>query len=943
MPQDTTKKRTPRTLPPPMPPMWNDPSFGSAPQQFGNKGTGWPGMRDILADVGDVMRMPDASVNTGRDPKKPVYERVTPFSPQHPQYAETMLGGMVGEPIKKVGAALKAAPKVAPKVAAGAEVPAMARSKGGRIKLGVDVFQAGKEMATNLYSKSADVVVPKELLQNASDAVKGNPEGKVIAHVKDAEDGRFFEIEDNGPGMTQGELETVFSNLHSSGKRMDEKASGGKGVAKASFLLNVAENETHSTVHIDRALKDRQELYDAISNPEKLRGMSLEDQAVFADPEEVNMIKAQLDNLRVLKSAGHDTVTYVFKSTPDQLLTEGIPPIEIKPNPPGTPTGVRVKTKMHEGITDMYYGRDFLQRALKNSSDLAKTEINFWQGGDRPYSTHRNYVDYDVSPTTDLYHDEVWDMANKDPELGALRSKYNGIMNQMNRADWGTPEHRKLQDEALKVQAELSGKIGVKRPDLVRWKTNNKQAKYGPDTQDFNTKEEADAYIQSKLAEVGHVPYKNTKVIDTPGAKVEISWDEANPDISTNTNVGVLNNGLYQFNNTLYAGMEPVEYLPKGARANIISKVPEGHPDYPFSTNREQLNEKVDNAIKEWYEKDILTGLKEQQRAATLKQYESLEPLFKNSNYVYFDSGGKFDPIEMDMIRNSKQAQKYFNVLGSMVEDAVKRVGREVQNTFGKKAAQRSIDKIGFLFADNKKEGGWGGRTIVHGLNLPAPGMTVEGGTAVRSSILINPFSQLDVGSPDKISAGLTHTVLHEVAHNYAGNHNESFTSALADVYTQFGNNNLARWGKRLNDVLIDKTTGELHSELYQLLQVYGESRKREVRVRDIITGKGVHQRGPSPLGEGQASLSRNVRQSFGSSRSPLSTFPARNPHERILELERKAHGMQVAYGHLPVDEIPPEIAAQYQDMVMEHEKLLQQLDQETPAEMSAPLPPPIE
>src|SRR6267378_1069396 len=82
----------------------------------------------------------------------------------------------VGQPGKPLFVPL---PEWGPAVAGMGEGPSFARTSGGRIKPGFDILQAGKEMGANLYTGQADQVVTKELMQNAIDAVKNTPGGKV--------------------------------------------------------------------------------------------------------------------------------------------------------------------------------------------------------------------------------------------------------------------------------------------------------------------------------------------------------------------------------------------------------------------------------------------------------------------------------------------------------------------------------------------------------------------------------------------------------------------------------------------------------------------------------------------------------------------------------------------------------------------------------------------
>jgi hypothetical protein len=111
--------------------------------------------------------------------------------------------------------------------------PLMARSEKGGIKIGVNVTKATGELTTG-YSKPLPAIMVREALQNAIDAVRPI-KNKGQINVDISTDG--FLVKDNGPGLTREQLETVFSDLHSSGKVNEGAATGGKGIGKATYML----------------------------------------------------------------------------------------------------------------------------------------------------------------------------------------------------------------------------------------------------------------------------------------------------------------------------------------------------------------------------------------------------------------------------------------------------------------------------------------------------------------------------------------------------------------------------------------------------------------------------------------------------------------------------------------------------------------------------------
>ena len=121
-------------------------------------------------------------------------------------------------------------------------------TKTGKVKIGYGE-ELADILATSLYKGDTSKIIPKELLQNAFDAIRGVKGGEVHArafkdYTEPQEQGKwgptnpsYVEVRDNGIGMTHDELGTLFVNLGESGKRDIEGASGGFGLAKAAPLL----------------------------------------------------------------------------------------------------------------------------------------------------------------------------------------------------------------------------------------------------------------------------------------------------------------------------------------------------------------------------------------------------------------------------------------------------------------------------------------------------------------------------------------------------------------------------------------------------------------------------------------------------------------------------------------------------------------------------------
>ena len=88
------------------------------------------------------------------------------------------------------------------------------------------------------------MIITKELVQNALDAVRESDDKNVTVHFEKGQynqtTGEYeiaIRVIDTGKGMTKNELETVFTDLGASGKSDMAEASGGFGFAKAAPLM----------------------------------------------------------------------------------------------------------------------------------------------------------------------------------------------------------------------------------------------------------------------------------------------------------------------------------------------------------------------------------------------------------------------------------------------------------------------------------------------------------------------------------------------------------------------------------------------------------------------------------------------------------------------------------------------------------------------------------
>jgi hypothetical protein len=107
-------------------------------------------------------------------------------------------------------------------------------AEGDKVYAGFDPSLIRK-LASRMYQKGLGRIVPKELVQNAIDSVRGKPDARISIRAKTIGD-RTISIIDNGTGMTPDIVKKELVDLGSSIK--PENASGGFGLAKAALFAN---------------------------------------------------------------------------------------------------------------------------------------------------------------------------------------------------------------------------------------------------------------------------------------------------------------------------------------------------------------------------------------------------------------------------------------------------------------------------------------------------------------------------------------------------------------------------------------------------------------------------------------------------------------------------------------------------------------------------------
>ena len=317
--------------------------------------------------------------------------------------------------------------------------------------------------------------------------------------------------------------------------------------------------------------------------------------------------------------------------------------------------------------------------------------------------------------------------------------------------------------------------------------------------------------------------------------------------------VEVNNNGIYQFNHSIYlSDGQKVAGLPKRIAIDVKSSVPEGHKDYPFSANRESLRDSIMEGVNKVIEDKYIKPAKEAFMSFLSKKYDSM-PTFKTGLFSdkipLYDSGNRMTPEETDKILNNKD----LTGVASTINDVMRKTIKVASNSSGLQSWSNgrlaglggNIERVGIVMAPE-----------VHGVHVKKPGGS-------KATAFINPLSFSEDSSPYQIASLVWHTIKHELLHDKIAGHYEAFTSSEAMLSHAIGEYELEAL-QGIKNAYVDPTTNKLRTGINDALRIYKESRGRGSVERDIFGGEASsargHESGPSNEKQDNAGL-RNGRK----------------------------------------------------------------------------------
>lgn len=354
--------------------------------------------------------------------------------------------------------------------------------------------------------------------------------------------------------------------------------------------------------------------------------------------------------------------------------------------------------------------------------------------------------------------------------------------------------------------------------------------------------------------------------IHTPGADINIHYEDKPIDTSDQYSLHYLNKGMYQDTTERYYGT-PMDNVPRNITADIFAKVEEGSDDYPFTANREQVDKKISSAINKWVDDNIISGAQKKKQDKLIGLYKSLSKFpIKGTirKSAMFDAGERLTSMEKASFYTNPIVQNVTKHFDGLINDIV----TAVDSSRGSTARGDQLEGTGLLLGDEN----------TYGIHIPNPDKTL---TSPKSTILINWLTRMSTANPEDAAIHNTITALHEVAHisqdsasgfsakdlkdiddprvgkylklyldhlddqgGINAGHGIAFLKRLGEIFTEFGPKQTFEAADRLHALTTDES-GNYSPTIQKLLQIYKDSRGRPEVTEDFLSSTGVKQETP--------------------------------------------------------------------------------------------------
>jgi GGDEF domain-containing protein len=313
-----------------------------------------------------------------------------------------------------------------------------------------------------------------------------------------------------------------------------------------------------------------------------------------------------------------------------------------------------------------------------------------------------------------------------------------------------------------------------------------------------------------------------------PGAEITIYRSrEINPIASAfgALQVEIHNNGIYQFDNAVYNPGAQLRGMPTRVAVDVHATVPEGDKDYPFLANRESLRGAAQGAINEIIKREIIQPAVSKEREIISQLYHSL-PTIAGTKMPLFDAGGRFKERELKEMQSNPVVREIADKIQSLVDRVITKSRASGMMPLSATDIGKTIKRVGLVFSDK-----------IHGVFITDPK------DSSHATLLIDPFNHVS-DSPWNAASLIWHTIKHEIVHDVAKGHDETFTTLEKDLSRSLGQLELHAL-RELSEVYGDPNNQDrLRPDINRPLQIYRESRGRPEAQADIFGGENLRRGG---------------------------------------------------------------------------------------------------
>ena len=375
---------------------------------------------------------------------------------------------------------------------------------------------------------------------------------------------------------------------------------------------------------------------------------------------------------------------------------------------------------------------------------------------------------------------------------------------------------------------------------------------------------------------------------DVPGAKLDLYTSYKKNDNPMGRYGGMAveihNNGVYQLTQHVDVP-EGVRGLPTRAAIDVRATVPEGHNDYPFTANREELRGMLDDAIRSFIKEKIVNPVAEAHSRQLSEMYYSFPMI--NDFMPVFDSGKRLTPEEFTELTTNPAIKEISESIFMLTGEARAALEKAGESNYRMEGFGQKTKRVGIILSED-----------VHGVHITNPD------DRSHATIFINPFDDPYEHGPDEIASLIWHTIKHELGHDKVAGHTEEFTTAEKNISRALGKMEIKALNELRSKYANPDEPDTIRPEFDRAFQIYKDSRRREETAPDIFRGEesntGVAKTGGAQAGDG--GVRDRGEGSFSDKLQSLKKeVEARNPRkpegidkgalnrERIGDLRRKA------------------------------------------------------